>query len=154
MKYYILFLIVLFSTLTYSNPKYDFKNTDFAPFPLSAGSVSLIEGVWRGKMISIHIKDSGRVFNSKPLLKVEVMDHRFNKTKRGIMYYSQNPDQYKLYIYMAQKSIPIDLGIFVFSSSYASEFGMKCKSGGTLLKIEFEIDNVLEDVLLTKEKCS
>ncbi len=154
MKYFILPLVLLFSTLTYSIIEHDFKNIDFAPFPLNTERISLFEGVWQGKIIDIHVKNSGHVFNRKPILRVKVINHYFKDIiKEGLMYYSSSLNQYKLYLFTAERSFPIELGVFVFSSSYASEFNLKCKSGGTLLKIEFKIDGVLEKFFAIKENC-
>lgn len=66
MKHLILLSLLLFSTFTYADD-YGFKGTDFAPFPLSTGDVSLIEGVWRGDMIDIRIENSGSSFFNKPI---------------------------------------------------------------------------------------
>ncbi|MGH1468738.1 MAG: hypothetical protein ACRBBP_07650 [Bdellovibrionales bacterium] len=150
---FISLLFVLLCSISAGAETKDFLG-DFEVFPLSTSNIALVEGVWRGEMIDIRIEDSGHLFYQKPILWVEIMDHQKDESKKGIMYFSASVGKYKLYMHEADKSIPIELGIFEFSGSYASKLGMECKSGGTLMKIQFKIDSVLGEVLLTKESCS
>lgn len=150
----LLFLFLLaFSIPSFSGVFFPL-GTDFAPFPLSTGNVALIEGVWRGESIDVKIDDSGYSFRGKPVLWVEIKDHEQGDSRTGLMYYNIEDERYQLFTTSSRKSIPISLGIFEFSSSYATEAGMSCQSGGTLLKIEFKINSILGEVLLTKESCS
>lgn len=152
MKHFLLVIILFFSVSGFSQT-YDFLGTDFAPFPLSTGNIALIEGVWRGETIDIKINDSGIRLSNKPMMWVEVSDYKAGETRKGFMYYSPSEDRYNLYMFVAKTIIPIDLEVFEFSSQYATDTGMACKSGGTLLKIEFSIASTLGEVLLTKESC-
>lgn len=148
----VLFLLA-FSIPSFSEVYFP-KGTDFAPFPLSTSNVALIEGVWRGESIDIKIDASDYLFRGRPILWVEIQDHKENTSRKGVIYYSEQDERYQLFAQDANEGIPISLEIFEFSSAYASEAGMSCKSGGTLLKIEFKISTVLGEVLLTKESCS
>lgn len=152
MKTFILFFTLLFSTLSYSAPYY-FKGTDFAPFPLSTSNTSLILGVWRGEALGIKIEDSKLTHLDMPLLWIEFKDYQTGRTRKGMLYYSKLLKRYSLYMLEADKNISIEMGVFEFSSVDASQLGMKCKFGGVLMKIQFKIDNFLDEIRFIKETC-
>lgn len=165
MKTIILLLTLLLSTMSYADAEvvadakavaedFEFFGTDFAPFPLSTANVTLIEGVWRGDVLDIKIDSARFVLEEKPVFWIEMRDHEAEKTRHGMMYYNSSAGRYKIYMWLSRQSIPIEMGIFEFSSAYASEAGMTCKSGGSLLKLQFKVEEELGEILLMKESCS
>lgn len=130
---------------------------DFEVFPLSTSNIVLIEGVWRGEEIDIGIRDSGYRLSNKPIMLVEIRDHKAGESKNGVMYYQSKTQQYSLYMYEEDfrtvALIPIEMGIKEFSGAYTTQSGQFCDSGMILLKIEFVIDQRAGEFVFTKESC-
>ncbi len=153
MKSILLLFVLLFSTVTYSADQ-TIADTDFAPFPLDViEAMAVIEGVWRGDVVDLKIQGADFSFGGRQFFWITMSNHEIEETRRGVMYYSKKAKRYQLYMIGTTKSIPINMGIFEFSSAYASEAGMACKSGGALLRLQFKIEQVFGEILLTKESC-
>lgn len=155
MKKIILVLGLLFSIMVSAVP-YQVSGDDFDVFPLNASNVSFLEGTWTGKSIVIEVRNLETYTNGKPYLWLQITNKKDVKdVKFGVIYFNEPHQTYELYVFGLKKTIPIKIGIFEYSKLFASRKEMNCKSGGSILQVEFELSDMQTGrVQLQRELCA
>lgn len=154
MKKIILALGFIFSI---SATAYEISGDDFAPFPLNVSNASFLEGAWVGKSIVIEIRSLDMYADDKPYLWVQITnkENPGKSTKFGVIHFDEVHQTYELYMFGLKKSIPIKIGIFEYTKLFASRKEMNCKSGGSVMQVEFELDDMsTSKIQLQRELCA
>lgn len=156
MKKLIFLFCILFSlnSFAYSNIRY--TSEDFDLFPLTTSNSQLIEGVWTGKSISIKIDEMNVTMDDKVYMWVTITNLKTGDVKSAILYYHREHGGYEIFVFGPDISIPLEIMIFKYSDRVAFERKMKCRQGGYVMRLMFNLGDGEESqaVQLQRETCS